>query len=275
VSVRRGSGAAWCPSLTDWDAAAVVLVLALAYLVKAFASHAGARELGFLLAPTAALVSALTGHAFNAESGAGYTSRELFVVIAPVCSGINFAIIAFTALTCSFVADMTRPLAKLLWVLASAPLAYAATLAANALRITLALAVGPRLAAGGLVSAEAAHRAIGVGVYLGCLLGLHALCAGLLRRRPGSVAVPIVVYLGVTLVTPLLRGASLRGQFAAHAAVVIGAAGVAWAVLCLRSRLGASDQRAIFPLAQGRVGSGGVPLRVGAARCGGERSLPG
>ena len=272
---RLGGSGALRSSVTAWDAAAVVLALSLAYLVKAFASHAGARELDFLLGPTAALVSTLTGHVFSAESGAGYTSRELFVVIAPVCSGINFALVLFTALACTFVVRLPQPLAKLGWVLASALVAYAATISANALRITLALSLGPRVVATGLASPEGAHRAVGVGVYLGCLLALHALCAGLFGRRPGSVAVPLLAYLGVTLVPPLLRGATLHGQFAAHAVAVLGAVGTLWAVLCLRSRLGAWNQRACGHTAQGTVGSRGVPRGVVAARRGGERSLPG
>jgi exosortase K len=275
--------------LGAWDAAAVALVLALAYALKSFASRAGARELDWLLGPTAALVTRMTGHAFSRELGAGYTSRELFVVIAPVCSGANFAIIAFSALACSFVVRFTHALGKLAWVAACVPVAYAATVLANALRITLALEVARPLATAGFASPENAHRAVGVVVYLGCLLALHALFARLLDRHaapgrlersvsrsiPGSAAVPIVGYVVMTVVTPLLRGVSGGRPFAAHAGMVLGAAGLAGAVLWVGSRLGARYRKALARVADGTMGSGAVAACVVTARRSRQRSLPG
>jgi exosortase K len=291
ASARGGTSSAGCASaragqsagkagrgvrlgLSPWDLVAVAVVLLAAYQVKRFASHAGAHELDCLLRPTAALVSALSGHVFEPEPGAGYTSRELFVVIAPVCSGVNFAIVAFTALACGFVPRVRRPLGKLGWVLACVPVAYVTTVVTNALRIAFALALGPRLVALGWASAEAAHRGIGVAVYLASLLALSALAGALLGVRRGSATVPLLVYLAVTLVTPLLRGVALDGRFVAHAGVVLGAAGFVSTVLWLRSSFGFFHRGPLGRVAEGTLGSGRVPGLLVAARPRGERSLP-
>jgi exosortase K len=207
------------------DMALVLAVLGVDYAAKSFASGAGARELDFLLAPTAALVGALTGHTFVAEAGTGYIARDLYLVIAPVCSGMNFAIIAFTALACAFVPRISSALYKVAWTLTAAPLAYVATIVANALRITLGLTAGRALAAAGWLSAEDAHRAVGAAVYLGALLGLHALASAAFGRRPGSAVVPLACYVGVTVLAPLLRGAAREPAFFAHGALVLGTAG--------------------------------------------------
>lgn len=249
-----------------WDASAVLSVLAADYGLKTFASHAGARGLAWLLAPTAALVSHATGHAFVAEAGAGYVSRELFVVIAPVCSGVNFMIIAFTALACGFFTSFVTPAHKYAWLAACAAFAYCLTIGANSLRILAALAVG-RCDWHGLLSPASAHRALGIAVYLACLLGSVALAKRLVRRldrtprvaeRFSLVWVPLASYVAVTVVTPLLRGASSRAFFE-HAIMIMGAAGFAMLVLWLSAKLAAHTERRL-----GRLGS--APERRGASR---------
>jgi exosortase K len=272
-------------SLNAWDAAALLAVLGADYALKSFASHAGARELGWLLAPTAALVTRLSGHAFGAEAGAGYVSRDLFVVIAPVCSGINFLIIAFSALTCGFVTSFVTPAHKWVWTLVCAPLAYAATIAANALRITLALGAGRSLSASGVLSPGSAHRALGIAVYLACLLGLHAAIGAVLSRRSralrfasarlGWVLVPLASYLAVTVVIPVLHGRSSHVAFGEHTMSVAGAAGCVIAVLWLASTFAALIRRTLGRVVEGTLGPSGVRRLVALARRGGERPLSG
>jgi exosortase K len=271
------------------DALGALAVLGADYAVKHFASHAGARELAPLLAPTAALVTRLSGHAFVAESGAGYVSRELCVVIAPACSGINFAIVAFTALALGFVTRFPTARGKVLWLAAAAPLAYLTTVGVNTLRICLALALGHELAAAGVLSARDAHRALGVVVYLGCLLGLCALVHRAFGHRPlGTRAratprdrparhwllVPLGSYLAVTVLTPLLNGRA-HGAFWTHAAVVGGAAGFVMAVLWLLPHIAASTERAPDRVVSRPVGSARVRFGVDVPERGRERSLPG
>ncbi len=266
------------------DALGALAVLGTDYGLKSFASHAGARELAPLLAPTAALVTRVSGHAFHAESGAGYVSREVGVVIAPACSGINFAIVAFTALALGFVTRFATARGKALWLCAAAPLAYAATVGVNTLRICLALAVGHELVAPGVLSGQDAHRALGVCVYLGCLLGLCALVDRALGRRTRAGArnraaryallVPLGSYVAVTVLTPLLRG-EVRGAFWTHAAVVGGAAGFVIAVLWLTRNFAASTERSPGRVVSGTMGPAGVRFGLDMPERGGERSLPG
>jgi exosortase K len=271
-----------CPSKID--KLMLSAVLGADYALKSFASHAGARELTPLLAPTATLVTALSGHSFSPESGAGYVSNELYVVIAPACSGINFAIVAFTALALGFVTRFRTPRGKALWLCAAAPLAYAATILTNTARICLALAAGHSLASTGLLSAQNAHRALGVGVYLGCLLGLQALVGAALRRHGRAATsdkaarywmlVPLGSYVAVTVITPLLHG-SAHGAFWTHAAVVGGAAGLVAGVLCLSSRRAVSNERSLGRVVARTVGPAGIAFRVDVSEPGREHSLSG
>lgn len=287
-----GGGKARRSGVNPWDVTLVLAVLALAYGAKSFASHAGPRELDFLLAPTAALVGALTRHDFAYESGAGYTSRELYLVIAPVCAGMNFLIIAFTALAATFVSRVRGGPAKVLWVLACAPVAYVATIVANAARITLGLTLGRAVALAGWLSAEDAHRAVGVAVYLGCLLGLHAFASAAFGRRSGSVAVPLASYVGVTVLAPLLRGAAHDPHFLAHSSLILGTAGAIAVVVwhLARSSSAGEASQALGPTdrkrneerrgaraAAARADTVVDPLapRVGVARPRAERPLPG
>jgi exosortase K len=228
------------------DVVLVFAVLGADYAAKSFASQAGARELDFLLAPTAALVGLLTGHTFVAEAGTGYIARELYLVIAPVCAGMNFLIIAFTALVCAFAPRIPRPSHKLAWVLTAAPLAYVTTVVANALRITLGLTAGREIAAAGWLSPEGAHRAVGVAVYLGALLGLHALASAAFGKRPGSATVPLACYVGVTVLAPLLRGAAHDPAFFSHAALVLGTAGALGVMVWQLARSAPGGTKASF-----------------------------
>jgi exosortase K len=264
------------------DGLAVLAVLAVDYALKSFAARAGARELRPLLAPTAALVSSFTGHAFEAEAGAGYVSRELSVVIAPVCSGVNFAIVAFTALTLGFVSRFATPRAKALWLVTCAPLAYAATIVTNALRIAVALAVRHEATARGLLSAQGEHRAVGVCVYLAGLLGLYALVGLVLDRgRPDGhlaatnrhfVLVPLTSYVAVTVITPLLHGRG-HGAFWAHAAMVGGAASFALGVLWIRPRLVAWSEKTLGRGVARTLGAAGIRFGVDLPQRRGERPL--
>lgn len=257
-----------------WQVVPLLVVVVVAGAVKWAAAHAGASELGCLLGPTAALVSLFTGHSFVLEAGAGYTSRELYVVIAPACAGVNFAIIAFTTLALAFTGRFATGRTRAAWLLACAPLAYLATLGANALRITVALGLG-RHALGALVSESDQHRAIGAGVYLVCLLLLHATAGAALGRRPRSAAVPLASYLAITLVVPLLGGAARQAAFGAHAAVVLGAAGFAAAVLWLLGRLAQGSQRALGRVGEQAARPAGSLARLGVAQRHAQRPVPG
>jgi exosortase K len=215
------------------------VALAAAWALKAFYSTASAADLRFVLAPTAWLVGAAGGHEFAWTAG-GYRSAELRFVIAPVCAGVNFLIVAFAALVLGFV----RP-ARPGWhnagiLVAAAAAAYVTTILANALRILLAIPLWTHRIAIGWLTGPRLHELVGVAVFLG-MLGLLWVVARRLAGAPLRAWVPLLPYAGVMLVVPLLRGAHRREGFWVHAAIVGGAvllAGVASVALAARGRGG-------------------------------------
>jgi len=263
VSSALARGAA---RVERWDAACIALVLAADYAFKRFCSQASATDLDFLLRPTAALVQLLTGHAFVAERGAGYFSRELLLVIAPACAGHNFSIVLFTALALVFVGRWPGARRKLAWLAASAALAVGAGIVTNSVRIALAVVLREHH----VLAGHEAHRALGVAVYLGALFVIFAGTFSALGGHGAKWALPFGIYLAVTLVTPLLGGAHAEGAFWHHAAVVFGATTLAGAMLWLWH----SDATAFGRRKKRGVGDTRVPGGVGGARRGGERSLP-
>jgi exosortase K len=163
--LKRRAGGGW------YFAAA----LAIAYLVKRHYSSASADELRWILGPTAVLVEAATGAPFAFVPGEGYLSREAYFLIAPACAGLNFLVAAFLA-GCVLSARLGGGALRRAGALAGA-LAFAAvaTLAANALRISLALKLHtsrPELFG---LDPAGAHRLLGVVIYVACLCGFFAL----------------------------------------------------------------------------------------------------
>lgn len=255
-----------------WTLAVAAPVLGSDYAFKRFCSQASASELDFLLAPSAALVERLTGHVFVAERGAGYLSREAHVIIAPACSGANFAIIAFTSLALGFVGRFSSRLAALAWLGVAAVAAYAVTLVANGARISLALTLERAPALTETLSAGAIHRGVGVAIYLGTLVALYLAAERAFGQRTVNVRLPLACYLAVTLVTPLLGGAYHCREFISHAVVVLGATTCAGAVLWGVYR---ADEREVTRMGAGDDRNARVRRRMALHRCGGERALPG
>ncbi|HEY8121197.1 MAG TPA: exosortase K, partial [Myxococcota bacterium] len=195
-----------------------------AFALKAFYARASAEQLRFVLAPTAALVEGLTGVRFEAEPGAGYLSRERAYLIAPACAGLNYALAAFATLVLGFGARFPR--ARTAWLLASAVIAFAATLLVNAARIALDLAL-PAAALPAWLPRAQAHRLEGVALYLGSLWLLHAgveRCFAQRGPRWRAALLPLGAYLTVVLLLPALNGATARPEFWAHARVVLASA---------------------------------------------------
>jgi exosortase K len=204
-------------------AAGAVLLVALgaAFALKRFYATASADDLRFILAPTTWLVEVAGGHRFDWTSG-GYLSAELRFLIAPVCAGVNFLVVAFTALVLGFVRPARPAWQNAALLLAFAAGALATTLLANALRILIAIPLWThRVSLGGLTGARL-HELVGVVVFLGMLLLLH-LAAHRFARLPVRLWVPLLPYAGVVVVIPLLRGGSQRPGFWGHAGLVAGA----------------------------------------------------
>jgi exosortase K len=167
-------------------ASVVATALGLALVLKVYYAHATADELRWILAPTAWLVERVSGTRFTYEPGSGYLSHERMFLIEKPCAGVNFLV---AAIVMSGVVVTGRRLALALAA------SYVVAVAANAVRITVALFVA---------RSPDVHRIEGVIVYFVALLGLCALL------RPGGkgrfYVVPLLSYYGVTLVVPLVHG---------------------------------------------------------------------
>jgi exosortase K len=238
---------------TAASGAVLLAALGAALALKGFYSTASAADLRFVLAPTTWLVEAAGGHRFDWTSG-GYLSTELRFLVAPACAGVNFLVVAFSALVIGFVRP-ARPAWQNLGILfASAAAAYATTVLANALRILIAIPLWTRgVSLAGLTGARL-HELAGVVVFLGMLLLLH-LAAQRLARAPVHLCVPLLPYAGVMLVVPLLRGAHQRPGFWVHAGIVAGALlAVAVAGVALRRGAQAGVSRLAGPSPARRAG---------------------
>jgi exosortase K len=153
---------------------AVLTVAALTiWGMKRYYSDAGADDLRWILRPTASVVGVVTGTRFVAAPGEGYFSSDRLFLIEKSCAGINFMIAAFGMLTFARLHRVERSAAGA-GVLASSLLAsYAAAVAVNATRITIAIWLAAHPVARSTFSAAEVHRIEGIAVYFGGLVLLH------------------------------------------------------------------------------------------------------
>ena len=184
---------------TIWSAQ-LLTVLLCALALKFYYSTATPDELRWILAPTTALVSLLSGKSFEFESLAGYMSSDHTFVIAAPCAGVNFLITSFVMLC--FVRLWRDRFQSISWrfIPVAALLAYASTLVANTTRIWIAL--HPLRVS--WLTANQVHRLKGIVVYFGFLLLLF-----LLTERSSSIKrflFPLLIYYAATLGIPLVNG---------------------------------------------------------------------
>src|SRR5262249_37765699 len=127
----------------------LALMAVLLFVLKRHYSTADVEDLRWILWPTSTLVAFLDGSTFEFERGAGYLSRELFVVIEKSCAGLNF-MIAASGLA-SFVLSRDRGGVRPgVWVVGqSLVLGYAATVVVNTIRILVAIRLASVDLAGG------------------------------------------------------------------------------------------------------------------------------
>jgi len=171
-----------------WQIATVVVALAVVIAGKQYYRDATAADLRWILAPTAQLVSWVSGGHFVYEAGPGYVDTHIGFIIAAPCAGVNFAMAAFLALALGGLGGMKDAHTAFLRVVRSAALAYVATLVINTIRIAIAIAIHRgTLDVGGLDHAEA-HRIEGIVIYLGGLCTLYGIARALEARRPHVAA---------------------------------------------------------------------------------------
>ena len=199
----------------NWNwIAQFVVVLVCAYLLKRYYSTASADQLRWILAPTTTLVELICRTSFEFESHAGYISADRSFLIAPSCAGVNFLIAAFLMLSLRklWVEQSTRT-ASSTWrfIPTAALVAYLTTLAANAVRITIALQLQRTPPQLGDLSRGELHRLEGIFVYFGFLLLLFLISE---RWRTKTTArllslsvFPLLIYYLTTLGIPLANAA--------------------------------------------------------------------
>ena len=153
--------------------AAVGCVLAILYLGKHSYSAASARDLDWILAPTAHLVSFVGGHHFVYEAGAGWVDRDVTFIIAPACAGVNFMLAAFLALTLGWLGSLQTWRGTGRCLVLAAGIAYVATIIINTVRIIIAIAMHRGTIDVSSFDHAEAHRVEGIVVYLGGLCMLY------------------------------------------------------------------------------------------------------
>jgi exosortase K len=180
IAVTRPAIAMYEP--IRWRVLTMVAVLTVIWAGKHFYSHASAHELRWILAPTAQLVSWISGADYIYERGVGWVSLQHAFIIAPACAGMNFALAGFLALAWGSLARMNSLGSLLVGLPAIAGFAYVATLMVNTVRIVIAIALHHRVIEFGDASAADIHRAEGILVYLLGLCGLFAAAQAMDRR---------------------------------------------------------------------------------------------
>ena len=130
-------------------------------------------DLQWFIAPVASLVELFNGLNFHWIAGEGYYASAADVLINRDCSGTNFFIISLALV--GFVALTSSRFERWKLLVASPALAFAATILANASRITVALHWREAFSPSFLPAGFDMHEAIGIATYLTCLIGLYFL----------------------------------------------------------------------------------------------------
>lgn len=195
-------------------------VLLIAGGLKIYYSYANVNDLGWVLSPTTFLVELVSGETFTFESNAGYMSSDYSFLIAASCAGINFLITAFVMLS---LVELWKNSNVIIWKLIPVTLgiAYISTIAANTVRIVVALRLhrmGPEMV---WVNPEQLHRFEGIFIYFGFLLflfivgeGLHRSDSPISRNRTSILKrslLPLTIYWFTTLGIPIVNGAYRQG----------------------------------------------------------------
>jgi len=245
---------AWRARLRSWMPLFALDVAAgmTAYCLKAFYSGANADQLRWVLGPTCWLAGRLGGMTFTDEAGAGFISHAQHLVVGPACSGLNFLIACFAALFFSFAHRWRRIVARAAWLPGSLAVAWLATIATNALRVSLAASLYQADIYGDLLTPERAHRLLGTLLYCGALVALHGLVRRQFEGRAAkagaaqgwrawlSLGAPFACYLGLVIIVPLarLRPGALDARMMEHTATVAATALALAGLGVIANRLG-------------------------------------
>ena len=241
--------------------AAILIALA----VKHHYSQAGAGDLGWILTPTANMVSLVTGDGFRFEAGAGYVCDTQRIIIAPACAGVNFMLMAFGMSVFAGVHHMKGRRHRFGWLMFSLAASYGLALLVNTLRIVISIHTYHADFSTGSLPWAWVHRLEGVVIYFFFLYLFYSMIRGIIKRytknEPGrgpapnmenqdrnsairkalfAGLIPCAWYLSVTLAVPFLNGAPSKagGRFYEHAAMVLGLCLTTWICIAAVTRCG-------------------------------------
>lgn len=211
------------------------LVLVAAYLLKDYYSSATSEDLSWIIGPTALVVELFTSLSFSPEPSYGWVDVAHNVVIAPVCAGVNFLIIAFCMSSFQILRKKHSPIALTTGIIFAGIASYPLTILANAVRIVLAVTLFRLDVYNQWLTPEMVHRVAGIVVYylLLCIYsrGIDFCFSGknnyrLMRehliRKQALLLVPLFWYLLLSVGVPFANNA-LRTDpelFLRHAATV-------------------------------------------------------
>lgn len=198
--------------------------LLTAYGLKTYFSQASVEGLYFILQPTAALVSLVTGISFSMEPDLGFVNPSHSLIIAPGCAGGNFMVIALLVVAWSGIEMLKTRGEKSVWLMMSPFIAYIATITINSMRVILSIWLYRAPIYSGLISEAGVHRLTGVLIYLISLILLKLLIEKIVSHRPEKKSwqsrlwQPIFCYVLIVIIVPLLNhmGSPLPDLFLQH-----------------------------------------------------------
>ena len=141
------------------------MVLAAAYQLKDFYRQAGSEQLAWIIGPTAWVAERFSGLSFTPESGYGWVDAAHNVVIAPVCAGVNFMIIAFCMSAFQVLWKKRSPHALTIGIILAGLASYLLTIFANAVRIILSVTLFSLDIYNQWLTPDMVHRVAGIVVY--------------------------------------------------------------------------------------------------------------
>jgi len=207
--------------------AQAAVVFAIAFAMKLYYSSSNVNDLGWILAPTTFLVELITGEQFWFESYAGYMNSDHSFLIADSCSGVNFLIMAFLVLCIMRLRKGLVTNVGWAFIPAAIAAAYVSTIAANTVRITVAMRLHRMSPDMIWINPEQLHRVEGIFIYFGFLMFLFTFAesledAGPRRNLLRQSLIPLSIYWFITLGIPIINGAYRQGaNFWEHSIFVL------------------------------------------------------
>lgn len=203
-------------------------VLLAAYLLKSFYSQAGAEDLTWIIGPTAWLTEVFSGLSFTREAGYGWVNYSHNVVIAPVCAGVNFLIIAFCMASFLVLKKKAASAKKLIiGILIAALTSYVLTITANTARIILSVILYDLDIYSNWLTPALLHRISGVAIYFMFLSIYYHVSWFYLSDKanpsPPLLSVPLLWYVLISIGVPLANKAYQKNTelFITHVSIVL------------------------------------------------------